>query len=33
MALKKNGTVWTWGGNTNGQLGRGDTNPSNAPIM
>ena len=33
MALKKNGTVWTWGENTSGQLGSGDTNPSNTPIQ
>jgi len=28
LALKNDGTVWSWGENTNGQLGRNDTDPS-----
>ncbi len=30
-ALKANGTVWTWGKNTYGQLGTGDTTNKNEP--
>jgi alpha-tubulin suppressor-like RCC1 family protein len=33
MALKKNGTVWTWGANVKGQLGIGTTQNQNHPIL
>ncbi len=32
VALKANGTVWTWGLNSNGQLGLGDTTNRTEPI-
>jgi len=32
VALKKDGTVWAWGDNTNGQLGKGDNFPSSSPL-
>jgi len=33
MALKSDGTVWTWGQNGNGELGNGTTTMSNVPIQ
>ena len=33
MALKSDGTVWTWGDNTYGQLGNGTTTASPAPVQ
>jgi alpha-tubulin suppressor-like RCC1 family protein len=33
MALKKNGTVWTWGSNEKGQLGIGSTQNQNHPVL
>ena len=33
VALKDDGTVWTWGGNYCGQLGNGSYTDSNAPIQ
>lgn len=33
MALKADGTVWTWGANSFGQLGRGDVTPRNTPVQ
>jgi len=33
MALKKNGTVWTWGSNDKGQLGIGSTQNKNHPVI
>ena len=32
IALKNNGTVWTWGSNNYGQLGDGTTTSSDAPV-
>lgn len=32
VALKDDGTVWTWGSNSNGQLGNGNTTLSNIPV-
>jgi alpha-tubulin suppressor-like RCC1 family protein len=32
-ALKSDGSVWTWGSNTNGQLGNGGTAQANNPIQ
>lgn len=32
VALKDDGTVWTWGSNSNGQLGDGNTTLSNIPV-
>ena len=32
IALKANGTVWSWGKNTNGQLGNNKTENSNEPV-
>ena len=33
MALKKDGTVWAWGGNSWGELGDGTNNDSNTPVQ
>lgn len=33
LALKSDGTVWTWGKNTEGQLGNGTMNNSNIPVQ
>ena len=33
LALKTNGEVWAWGGNSNGQLGNNTTTQSNAPVQ
>ncbi len=33
IALKANGTVWSYGNNTNGQLGNNSTQNSNTPIQ
>ena len=33
IALKTNGTLWTWGCNTNGALGDGTTNPRSSPVQ
>ena len=33
VALKKDGTVWTWGGNRYGQLGVGTTNEQHTPVQ
>jgi hypothetical protein len=33
VALKKDGTVWAWGDNTHGQLGKGDNFPSSSPLQ
>jgi alpha-tubulin suppressor-like RCC1 family protein len=33
LALKEDGTVWAWGGNTNGQLGIGNKMPKTAPVQ
>ncbi len=33
IALKPNGTVWTWGYNADGQLGDGTTNDRNTPVQ
>lgn len=33
VALKSDGTVWTWGGNGSGQLGDGSTNDRVAPMQ
>jgi alpha-tubulin suppressor-like RCC1 family protein len=32
LALKKDGTVWAWGGNTNDQLGNSTSGPSTSPL-
>ena len=32
VALKDDGTVWTWGYNSNGQLGDGTEKNKNAPV-
>jgi len=32
-AVKKDGTVWAWGANTHGQLGKGDNFPSSSPLQ
>jgi|GEM_PF-1611467 len=32
-ALKRDGTLWTWGANGHGQLGDGTTVPRNAPVQ
>lgn len=33
LALKNDGTVWSWGANSFGQLGDGSTSPSGVPIQ
>jgi len=33
VALKKDGTVWAWGANDHGQLGKGDNFPSSSPLQ
>ncbi len=33
VALRSDGTVWTWGGNYNGQLGDGTNNKSKTPVQ
>jgi alpha-tubulin suppressor-like RCC1 family protein len=33
VVLKNDGTVWTWGNNSNGQLGDGTTIQSDAPVQ
>ncbi|MCP3875173.1 MAG: tandem-95 repeat protein, partial [Desulfobacteraceae bacterium] len=33
IALKENGTVWTWGNNNSGQLGDGANTSQNAPVQ
>jgi len=33
LALKKDGTVWAWGFNNHGQLGKGDNSPSSSPLQ
>jgi hypothetical protein len=33
IALKNNGTLWTWGGNDNGQLGNGNTDEVETPTQ
>ena len=33
IALKTNGTLWTWGSNGGGQLGQGDTTPRSSPVQ
>ena len=32
-ALKADGTVWTWGDNTYGQLGNNSVTPSSMPVQ
>ncbi len=32
LAVKSNGTVWSWGSNTDGQLGIGNNTNSNVPV-
>jgi len=32
-AIKSNGTLWTWGANTNGQLGQSDIVHRSSPIQ
>jgi alpha-tubulin suppressor-like RCC1 family protein len=33
VALKIDGTVWTWGYNSNGQLGNNSTTDSHIPVQ
>ncbi|MFH1004742.1 MAG: T9SS type A sorting domain-containing protein [Bacteroidota bacterium] len=33
LAVKNNGTVWSWGSNSNGQLGDGTSNNSSTPVQ
>ena len=32
-AIKTDGTLWTWGNNVNGQLGRNDVTPQSSPVQ
>jgi alpha-tubulin suppressor-like RCC1 family protein len=33
LAIKTNGTLWSWGGNSSGQLGLGDTIARSSPVQ
>ena len=33
VALKKDGTLWAWGANQDGQLGNGTNTDSNTPVQ
>jgi alpha-tubulin suppressor-like RCC1 family protein len=33
MALKTDGTIWSWGSNSYGQLGLGDTTKRSSPVQ
>jgi alpha-tubulin suppressor-like RCC1 family protein len=33
IAIKTDGTMWSWGGNTNGRLGQGDTANRSSPVQ
>ncbi|MNL58388.1 Regulator of chromosome condensation (RCC1) repeat protein [compost metagenome] len=33
LALKNDGTLWSWGGNLYGQLGLGDTISQSSPVQ
>lgn len=33
LAIKTNGTLWSWGTNNRGELGIGDANPRNIPVQ
>ena len=33
VALKDDGTVWSWGGNSYGELGNGNNTESNVPVQ
>jgi alpha-tubulin suppressor-like RCC1 family protein len=33
MALKSDGSIWTWGANSSGQLGNGSSTQSNVPVQ